>query len=170
MSYNSILELMKGGKVRRYHTETLIGPEQTVSQHSWGVAVLVDILWPEASKELVLAAIYHDAHEAELGDIPAPTKRQISAETDIMDEMEFAFHHRTNTLYERNLSLNDKARLKIADYLELVMFCQHQVKMGNTHIKKVGLLGVEYVNELLERNPDIMSGESYTLAANILES
>lgn len=150
-----ISALFKGGRVKRYHTEALIG-QQTVSEHSWGLAVIIDKLWPKASKNVIMAALYHDAHEGELGDIPAPTKRVIRADTAVLDTLELEFDTKHGILFE-SLSPTERAMLKVADYLELVLFCQHQYKMGNGHLRQVEYNGIRYVKNILDNNPSLLS-------------
>ena len=55
--------------VSRFHTVASLHPKQTVGSHSYGVAILVNELWADASKELLQKALYHDVPEIMLGDI-----------------------------------------------------------------------------------------------------
>ena len=43
------LNVLSGGEVKRYHTLPTIG-EQTVANHSWGVALILNWLKPDISK------------------------------------------------------------------------------------------------------------------------
>ena len=57
------------GKVTRFHTNTTL-QGQTLADHQWGTAVLMQYLFPEASKELILACLTHDVGEYRAGDLP----------------------------------------------------------------------------------------------------
>ncbi len=167
-------KLFKGGNVKRYHTETLIG-HQKVSEHSWGVAVIIDRLWPNASKTLILAAIYHDIAEGEFGDIPSPTKRALDSE--VLDEWEGRFHKETNTEHMYALEPIEQAQLKIADYLELVLFCQHQRRIGNSFLNNCEAKTTGYIKEVLSNHiyPDVaiiktMAPGGYDWVSEILRS
>ena len=69
----AILKVLEGGEVKRYHTMPTIG-EQTVANHSWGVAVILSWLKPDISPKALLKALTHDVAEKQTGDMPAPTK------------------------------------------------------------------------------------------------
>ena len=50
------LNVLSGGEVKRYHTLPTIG-EQTVANHSWGVALILNWLKPDISKTALLKAL-----------------------------------------------------------------------------------------------------------------
>ena len=105
----------------RYHTVPLQTERQTVGAHSYAVSILLDQLWPDSSKQLILSALYHDVAEVILGDVPATAKWAYpdlrkafeKAEDEIMKNLELNFV----------LTKKEKDRLKMADMLELVMYC-----------------------------------------------
>lgn len=68
-----LLELYESGKVQRWHTMRGVDP-QTNADHSWGVALLILMQWPEASNKLIKAALLHDCGERASGDIPSTAK------------------------------------------------------------------------------------------------
>ena len=94
--------------------------------HSYAVSILIDQLWPDSSKQLIMAALYHDVPEIILGDIPATAKWDYpelhkafeKAERKVMEDLGLNFV----------LTADEKNRLKMADMLELVMYC-HRHKM-----------------------------------------
>jgi len=133
---------LRGGGVQRYHTEPL--PRQSVAEHSWRVRVIIDHLWPDASQELKDAAIYHDVHEGLIGDLPAPTKRLGKIKESINEiEDDFERYLGLNLI----LSLPDHLRLKVADYLELVLYCAEHM---NNRARAVQKNGIKYVQEAAE--------------------
>ena len=112
----------------RYHTAPMQMERQTVGAHSYAVSILIDQLWPDSSKQLIMAALYHDVPEIILGDIPATAKWDYPelhqaferAEKKVMNDLGLNFV----------LTAEEKNRLKMADMLELVMYChRHDMKL-----------------------------------------
>jgi len=73
LPWPNIVDLYEAGKVRRWHTMRAVDP-QTNADHSWGVAFLILLQWPDASANLIKAALFHDLGERWAGDIPGPAK------------------------------------------------------------------------------------------------
>jgi 5'-deoxynucleotidase YfbR-like HD superfamily hydrolase len=121
--------LIGGGAVQRFHTVQTIKPN-TVAEHSFGVAMLVDLLTGgTASKNLVVAALRHDMAEQTTGDIPAPAKRayglreQVNAiEEAIMEGSHWPMPTLTET---------EKQVLKFADCLDGALYCIREARIGN---------------------------------------
>lgn len=61
------------GKIKRWHT--CIGLEQTLADHSQGVAAVIALLHPNPSANLLKTALFHDYGELITGDIPSPAKK-----------------------------------------------------------------------------------------------
>lgn len=123
--------------VERLHTVPTIG-NQNIGHHSFGVAMLCrDITNHEASAALIMAALDHDLPEVETGDIPAPVKWSspvVSAGLTAL-ENQFLLDHAHAMDYELT---DDEARvLKIADTLELALFCLDQLQLGNQRVVPV---------------------------------
>lgn len=118
------------GRVLRYHQH---GPDlaQRVDAHSWGVATLVLYLWPDASRDLVVAALRHDVGEFYTGDVSATTKWMLSQNA----------QHELNGLEEKgqdlalspmpSLNLMEERQLKLADQLELMLHCLERMRAGD---------------------------------------
>ena len=140
--------------INRYHTVPLGGLRQTVGAHSYAVVVLLDQLWDNCSKNLLLSALYHDVPEIVLGDIPATAKWSYpdvqkvfkKAEQKVMKDLDIDF-----VLTDRELN-----RLKMADMLELVMYC-HKLNDSNPRMKLIMQTGVNYLmdnySQLSDFNP-----------------
>ena len=135
-------KVRQGGNVKRYHTIQING-EQTVASHSWGVAMLIRELWPNCSKELLCAALDHDIPEGITGDTPFTAKSRFpgirSALTCAEEEL--------NSELGLQVLLSDKyrARLKVADMLELLWFCLDQHQLGNKGIDECFWTGVDHL-------------------------
>lgn len=155
---NDVLEFIKtarrAARVKRYHTEPIIG-EQTVGQHCHGVAVLCYILCDRhPPQNLMLAAVFHDFEEHLLGDLPSPAKALFG------DGFRNIYQHRQQEVYDAShlshvfkyLTDDDKAVLKWADALELVLFCIEQIRLGNTNMRKV-LRCIQQISQTYPAHP-----------------
>lgn len=138
----------QGSGVRRFHTAPIIG-EQTVGQHSWGVAALVNLLWPNSRKEVLVAALNHDIAEALTGDIPAPMKWESQSLAAILNEIEEKYEKLWGLHCE--LSPIETLMLKAADMLELVFFSSEQQNLGNKSFQIIMKRGVDYLGDLFEQ-------------------
>ncbi len=135
--------VLRGGAVSRYHSEGAHA-QQTVSEHTWRVQVILLHLWPQASRDLILAALYHDAAEGVSGDIPAPFKRLVPGFAPLEKEIEVALGIHVK------LSPEDTARLKCADYLELCATVRHN---PHPRAKVIFDTGIRYIEEQLAKLP-----------------
>jgi len=111
----------RSGRVRRWHCNPdLVDSNQTLAQHQWGVAVIVLAEHPNPSKELLYAALLHDAGELIVGDLSAVFKKtqpkiaaaHKEAEQDAMDAMGITY----------DLTPQETAWLKWADRKEAYMW------------------------------------------------
>lgn len=124
MDINNVLI---SGDVERFHQCTGM-TKQRNSEHQWGVALLVQHFDKQCRKEVILAALTHDATELVLGDIPAPTKWTIPEIKVLLDkaeeniEVEWGIHFK--------LSPVEKHLLKLCDMFEGMQYCIKRVKMG----------------------------------------
>lgn len=117
----SIQDVWKSGDVERFHSIPNVR-KQTIAAHSWGVAVIINHIYPEASKDLILEALYHDTAEACTGDIPAPVKRASPQIKLLLDGMEHDWRM-TRDIPVAELSEEETVVLKIADALDGMMYC-----------------------------------------------
>jgi hypothetical protein len=148
-SANRLYWYLRGGHVRRFHTEPLNG--QLVAAHSWRVRIIIDYLWPKASEQLKDAAIYHDVAEGLLGDIPAPIKRHPNLST-VLHDFEHEFERFLGIDAHLALNQDDAVRLKIADYAELVLTVDEQSPHRAAHVRRNGL---EYIQQSIDKLPDV---------------
>lgn len=119
----------KAARTRRYHTEVILGGEQTVADHSWGVAKIVLYLWPNSSMNLVKACLDHDLLEHFVGDSPAPAKWRFPELKAALDNAEKVMAEEHGLTFE--LSEEEHQRLKAADVLEACLFAKLQMELGN---------------------------------------
>jgi 5'-deoxynucleotidase YfbR-like HD superfamily hydrolase len=114
-----------GMRVRRFHTVDLLVSE-TVGHHSANVAMLCHVLHPDASKELILAALTHDLVEQHTGDIPATAKWEHPTLAMCLAAIEDV-----RTEYEFELTDIERRVMKQADMLDLCYKCMEEMSMGN---------------------------------------
>lgn len=65
--------IYRSGSVRRWHANPDV-PAQTLADHQGRVAQIIFFFWPDASAELIYAALHHDCGELYVGDLPGPIK------------------------------------------------------------------------------------------------
>jgi len=141
---NRILAIREGGAVQRFHASPHLC-HYDVAQHSWGMAAMLFVLNPDASRELIYACLFHDVAERWVGDMPAPMKWSNKI---VQEEM-----HRTEERIERQLGINiqlteiEQKWLKALDLLDLYIFCMHERAMGNTLLNKTEELCLKMLTE-----------------------
>jgi len=136
----NLLDILSGGEVKRYHTMKTIG-EQTVANHSWGVAVILNWLKPDISKAALLKALSHDVAEKRTGDMPAPTKwnnKDLAYELHVVEK---EIEKELGVDYE--LTEEEQEYFKQSDLFELLLYCVNQRSLGNTNVNVVFSNGVE---------------------------
>lgn len=144
--------IFRGGKTKRYHTEDTM-TEQTVADHSFGVAMLVELMAPECRKELILAALTHDLAEHLVGDISAPVKRANPEIKLVLDHMESTRLNRVGFNYEEKLTKEEHYILKAADYIDGMMFCVRERRMGSRAVDHIYKNFESYVLKVLNHLP-----------------
>ena len=126
-----IAQVRLGGRVERCHTIPHLGSYSNAT-HSWGVAALIYLLWPEEFATLGPVALFHDVPEALVGDVPSP---MLNASSEVKEHF-----HRVEDLICAELRLPSEhvlgpqayAKVKAADRLDLLLWCYDQERMGNT--------------------------------------
>lgn len=136
--------------VRRFHQHTTHEVD-TVGKHSCGVALMVFLIDPTASREVILSAMCHDLGEYITGDIPAPTKRMISGsaarelaavESEVLKEHGFDF--------KDDLSATDYILLKLGDYFDGLAFCIEEAERGNLGLIEVARTYIRYIPDFMQ--------------------
>lgn len=130
-----------GRETRRFHGLPMLD-YQRVDAHQWGVVMLAMLLVgddapAERQLRLIKAASTHDLAEWIVGDVPAPSKRQMP------DYPEGSFREVFGQMEDRHLveagfplselDARDKRVLKLADAAEGVLHCIRERQMGNAH-------------------------------------
>ena len=140
--------MRRGADVRRYHTHR-VDKQQTVGAHSWGVAVLCDLLWVAVTDsptpyQLLVGALHHDVAEYDSGDSPAWVKRRCPELKAALDGLEHEAELRLGLVVTTAFPTYT-AFLKVADELEFLWYCLDERRGGNTEVDVMfarGVLGV----------------------------
>ena len=139
---------LKGGHVVRYHTRPELGDGQNVAAHTWRAIVILQTLYPDASKNCILHLLYHDVAEAEVGDVPATTKWNYPKINELMVKAERSYELSIGVGdIIHKITEEDKQMCDIVDKLELVLHCYRLMQQGNGMAEEVFLRGVNYLNK-----------------------
>ena len=137
--------------IMRYHTAPMQFERQTVGAHSYAVSILIDQLWPDSSKQIIMATLYHDVPELILGDIPATAKWGYPEVQQAFDKAEKKVFEDLGLIFV--LTPQEKDRLKMADMLELVLYCQRHSN-GKGHMQTVMQSGINYLYNRYKNHED----------------
>lgn len=140
------LRLLRGAaRVRRCHIMPTLH-QQTVGEHTFGVLCILTTIYHALSPQLVRAALFHDAPEAKLGDLPAPAKWSNKKLHEAYKELEVKL--RMEYDLDEPLTEFEQQLLRFADKLELAMFALEECQDGN--VKMAGVF--RRVSESIERD------------------
>lgn len=121
--------------VQRYHTQRI--RPQSIGEHAAGVAEIVLLIRPDASAELITAALRHDAFEVVTGDIPAPAKWYNEELAGVMRRFESNLESKYKIGPAMALPEDDIKLIHWADLAELVVYCAEQSLAGNSYAMEV---------------------------------
>lgn len=129
-----VVRIRTGGTVERCHGIVHQGGYSN-AVHTWGVLVLLYVLYPEDYARLSPAVLFHDVPEAWVGDIPASTKSWNKTVKLEVDRMERAIFEWLALPVDADLAPEDAAKVKACDSLELYLWAHEQVHGGNLHAR-----------------------------------
>lgn len=124
----------EAGQVQRCHSLPSIGSYDN-AQHSFNMAVLLRILKPDFSANLLWAILAHDLGERAVGDIPHQTKKASSEFSDYITCLENEVLAGAN-LQAEPLTDEEHKWLKGLDVLEFYFWISEQCSMGNKRLFK----------------------------------
>jgi 5'-deoxynucleotidase YfbR-like HD superfamily hydrolase len=140
-----------GGVTKRCHTMNVL-KEQSVAAHSYGVAWLVWLLCEEQpSLNLVMAALAHDTAEHQTGDIPNPAKLFMGISKMSQEWEETLMGEAFLPIF--TLSAEEQRILRLADCMELAMYCGRERRLGNDskRLKEMFHNVTSYVEQILQK-------------------
>lgn len=119
--------------VKRCHVMRTLR-QQTVGEHSGAVAMLVALVAPQASAQLLRAALHHDMHERATGDMPTTAKWMFPDLKAAMSKAEEQWNRENDYQDEDLLSPRDFQILRFCDYMEFLLWCSEEYELGNRFI------------------------------------
>lgn len=118
------LDIWEAGRTERYHAHPFMAKHgQTNADHSWGVVMLIIMLHPDPSVNLLKAAATHDIAERWVGDMPGPFKHRHPDLSSAMHDMETQLLEQMGFKYD--LDLYECHWLRLADKLEAMIWMHH---------------------------------------------
>lgn len=146
---NNWLDVTEAGfRVKRLHTIPTVS-EHTVGDHTAHVMRLVVYLQaqnPETRLEpMLLHTLQHDVAEAYTGDIPASFKQGAPQACEGLRQAEKAWE--AQNLDDPELTEDEQALCKLADWLQLQEHCVYEKTLGNRHMDIVWHNITEYLLE-----------------------
>ncbi|MCF7700537.1 hypothetical protein [Loktanella sp. M215] len=120
------LDIWRGSFTRRWHTHPdLAVHDDPICGHQGRCALLVIVLWPDHSSELLRAAVTHDMGEFRVGDLPAWLKEEAG---DLIEDHAAAEHRALAAMgLLVPLDDDDRVRLHLVDKLDAYLFARHRV-------------------------------------------
>ena len=112
--------LWNAGHVNRWHTNpchALRNSQDTVHAHSARVALILWQLWPDSTREDILAALHHDLGESVTGDVSRMAKREMPSLGRLLDSIETGFANKHGL---QQVARWD--RIKLADDIDAFMW------------------------------------------------
>ncbi len=164
--HKTIEFIIGGSEVSRYHTMLTIQKE-TVGHHSHGVACLVLVLEPQASRSLLIAALYHDLAEQYTGDIPSPAKRQYGIGEQV-EELERRMMTEAGIVFP-DLTEREKRVLKLADIAHGALSCIREISLGNKNMRTVYNRFMSYAADMNPRGDEWLLFKTIGDMSNVSE-
>ncbi|QDP55877.1 MAG: hypothetical protein GOVbin8609_9 [Prokaryotic dsDNA virus sp.] len=128
-----INKVMESGNVERFHQAVGV-TKQKLSEHQWGVAMLMEKFFPNCTRNAIMYALTHDIGELYTGDIPATTKWANPDIKTLLDEYEEKIIYDLGVKYV--VSDEEARQLKLCDCLEGMTYCAYRYEMGEIHAQK----------------------------------
>lgn len=148
--------------VKRFHTSTFIG-QQTVADHSWGVAVIALHLCQGLSAEetfmVVRAALLHDVTERWTGDMPGDFKAQNPQMKQEYTLEEGKLEVSAGISDVLDLAPGRMAIVAMADKLDLMHTIVDQQKLGNRSLGYIFNNASIMLTHVLNRYPNPWAAE-----------
>lgn len=126
----------------------------SVAEHSLHVAMIALFIAEELSLDVTKVlrrALLHDAEETLLSDIPYDVKQYLPTDDALSALRAQHFGDAPEWFYNALMEPCDGSAehhvAKLADVLELAMYCTEEIKMGNTHLKPLLSNALELVAE-----------------------
>lgn len=121
-------------KTNRCHTVPYLGEPYSVGKHTMDALVLLLTFYPQASKDLIVALMFHDFPERWIGDLPAPAKwfnADLKKEYEVTERVVID----RKKIPSPSLTVEEARWLDIVDRLEFWCWCHDQIALGNRNVE-----------------------------------
>ncbi len=118
----------EAGHIDRCHQWPRLRPYQN-GQHTWGVCVILRMLWPER-RDLLDFALFHDTPERDTGDIPSPAIKRLGI-ADLLAARDAEVMQHLRLPLEHALEEDGWHILRAADSLDLWLWTYDEEALGN---------------------------------------
>lgn len=128
-----------GGRVRRWHTWSILN-DQPMSDHQWNVTRIVLAIYPEASRDVIIEALFHDIGEVGSGDHPSLSKTDPAFRRELHrleDQTRLDMVIPWALPSKRRLADMELWVIKLADIIDRWEFALHEIAMGNSLCQEV---------------------------------
>lgn len=161
--------MLRAGGTQRFHTWSAeLIKTQDVAQHVYGLMWLVVALTRgTASRDLLLATLFHDGGERWVGDMPGPMKRLLPGLRDSLDTAEADALQARCGVAAPELSAFDSSTLDLADALDGVFYCSREVALGN---RRIGAVFANYIDYASEAYKNVAFEYHNSLVEQVLEA
>lgn len=122
----------EAGNVARCHTLPHHG-NYSVASHSWHALALLFLLHPQPSHALIWSLAFHDVAERFFGDQPTQAGWANPALREAQKEAEATALRKLGATFP--LTADDEQWLSCLDKLELLLWCEDQMALGNKHVE-----------------------------------
>lgn len=162
-------EFLSAGRFTRRFNGWRVLTIDYVGMHQNNVTNIALLLRPDCRKELVVACVRHDSPEwaSKLGDVPSPTKRRVPGLKEAADAEEARVWAEAGLPDPCEALTPEEYRiLKLADYLDGMMYCIQERQMGNQFMDEPFGNFVSYIIKMLEDQPFGPEHELYNALAD----
>lgn len=145
------------GDVLRWHTWPTLKP-QTVAAHTWHLMRIYVELFGPPQPHVMVAMLWHDGGELLAGDVPFSAKRrwpELRAAIDVAERetIDNIAGPEVRDCY-RQLTDDERRRIKLCDMLEFVEFGYHELIVGNKFMEPVIVDGEIECGKLAHGHPE----------------
>lgn len=165
-----LLESWQSGQTTRKHTMHVHRRER-ISEHTWGLILVLLRYWPGLPKDTLVAAHLHDAGEGATADIPAhlcwempELKQAVEAK-----EKSHVFSMMPPSIRDmiEDVSPRDWMLIELADRAEFVLSCLHEFLMGNRLVEEPIRRAYGKLREVLAGLPEKTPQDNAVKAAGL---
>jgi 5'-deoxynucleotidase YfbR-like HD superfamily hydrolase len=140
---------------------------QTCAEHSWNVARLFWKFYPDKwTAEVAIYIMFHDSGEIGVGDIPFPVKRDNPTLKGYMDELERTSLKKQGIVLPE-LTMFEKALIKICDLLEMFEFGCEEMRRGNAYGEPIVRATIDGIGKYATASPFDLRMDNIKMHLNI---